>query len=102
MKKSEQLTINNEVLQAIEKFNSIQETVLNVNRLDYCNACIKETNSYYILQSYNTDIAFIDKATGVLYDVLRYVYGYTATSGKHISKFRRYYRHEKELTFRYV
>lgn len=60
-------------------------------RLRSCNAMVAETNRYYILQSYNTLVAFIDKTTDTLYDVLRYVYGYTATSAQHISKFEKDY-----------
>lgn len=42
---------------------------------------------YHVLRSYNTIVAFIDPRTATLYDVLRLVYGYTATSAQHISKF---------------
>lgn len=37
---------------------------------------------------------------GNLYDVLRLVYGYTATSAKHISKFRNQFSHVSEHTWR--
>ena len=107
MRKSEQIAINNECMEAMEKFNSTNEEIIKTERLDNCTAWIKETANYYILQSYNTNIAFIDKATNTLYDVLRYVYGYTATSAKHIAKFRRYNKidtwvYGKELTYRNV
>lgn len=100
MRKSEQMEINKQVLEALEKYNSTNEEITNCERLDSCTAWVKETENYYILQSYSTNIAFIDKATNTMYDVLRYVYGYTATSAKHISKFRRYA--SKELTYRSI
>lgn len=56
-------------------------------RLRSCSAAVYETPNYYCLRSYNTVVACIDKLTGACYDVLRHVYGYTATSSKHISKF---------------
>lgn len=61
------------------------------NRLRTCSAVVYETSHYYILKSYRTIIAVIDKASDTLYDVLRYVYGYTATSAQHISKFEKDY-----------
>lgn len=59
----------------------------NWKRLRTCKAVVVETENYYILQSYRTAVAVISKSTDTLYDVLRYVYGYTATSAQHISKF---------------
>lgn len=58
-------------------------------RLCSCSAWVWETSNFYVLQSYNTFIACIDKNTDICYDALRVVYGYTATSAKHISKFRK-------------
>ena len=60
-------------------------------RLRSCSASVFETEHYYILRSYSTVIAVIDKYTDTLYDVLRYVYGYSATSAQHISKFEKEY-----------
>lgn len=73
-------------------------------RLRSCSARVGETDSYYILQSYNTLVAIIDKNTDTLYDVLRYVYGYTSTSAQHIAKFRHDYGQGKwgcENEYRY-
>lgn len=75
------------------------------NRLRSCKAVVVETENYYILQSYRTTVAVIDKRTDTLYDVLRYVYGYTATSAQHISKFEKDYCRgkwncEMRLTYR--
>lgn len=63
----------------------------NCKRLRTCKAVVVETENYYILQSYRTTVAVIDKRIDTLYDVLRYVYGYTATSAQHISKFEKDY-----------
>ena len=60
-------------------------------RLRSCTAEVNHTNRFVILRSYNTLVAFIDKNTDTLYDVLRLVYGYTATSSKHIAKFNHDY-----------
>ena len=52
-----------------------------------CQAWVYETDNYYILRSYNTMVAVIDKKSDTLVDMLRGVYRYTATSARHISKF---------------
>ena len=57
-------------------------------RLRSCQATVIETRHFIALKSYYTIVAFIDKRTNTMYDVLRVVYGYTATSSQHISKFR--------------
>lgn len=60
-------------------------------RLRSCTAWVYESEHYYFLRSYNTMIAFIDKESDTLYDILRLVYGYTSTSAQHIAKFGRDY-----------
>ena len=60
-------------------------------RLLSCTAKVIITDKYYLLQSYSTIVAVIDRTTNTLYDVLRVVYGYTATSAQHIAKFNREY-----------
>lgn len=57
------------------------------HNLRSCQATVYETSGFYVLQSYRTYVACIDKFTGTLVDVLRTEYGYTATSAQHISKF---------------
>lgn len=83
---------------AMEEYNKIGGN--RGTQLRSCRAHVHETENYYILQSYNTMVACIDKRTKCGYDVLRYEYEYTATSAQHISKFlhdygaenyRRYY-----------
>ena len=56
-------------------------------RLRSCNARVYATPNYFILMSYWTTVAVINRNSGEAADVLRAVYGYTATSAQHISKF---------------
>ena len=56
-------------------------------RLRSCQAYVYSTDNYYILKSYDSFIAVIDKRTFAIADVLRHVYDYAATSAQHISKF---------------
>ena len=56
-------------------------------RLRTCTAWVYETENWYILRSYGTFVAVIEKLTDTLYDVLRVTYGYTSTSAQHIVKF---------------
>lgn len=67
--------------------NELKELPLRSERLRNCQAWVYETNDYYILKSYETIVAFIVKDGDILVDILRYVYGYSATSAQHISKF---------------
>lgn len=98
MKKSEQLAINEQVLTLVNDFNKTNNYTGNFKRLRSCSAEVApvidaETGEllYYVLRSYNTIVAAIDVRTDTLYDFLRYVYGYTATSAQHISKFSQDY-----------
>ncbi len=90
-RQAKQALINARCMQAIDRFNEVADYEgVTWERLDYCQAWIADIGEYKVLKSYNTLIALIYKPTGTMYDVLRYVYGYTATSAKHVSKFRRY------------
>ena len=91
MKKHEQELINNEIMNALDEYNADTSCGYNEKRLRNCTAWVYEKGKYYYLRSYGTIIAFIDKETDTLYDVLRYVYGYTSTSAQHISKFAKDY-----------
>ena len=87
MKKELKKIENEVVLQEIEKINAdMRNGIQFIRRLRTCNACVLASGNYYLLKSYNTIIAAVD-ADGNLYDFLRYVYGYTATSAQHIAKF---------------
>lgn len=89
MSKKEQLEVNMKVLEAFDRYNGeINGTFFhNAKRLRTCKAYVYETPSFYVLRSYNTVVAIIDKSTDTCYDFLRLVYGYSATSAMHISKF---------------
>ena len=69
-------------------------------KLRTCNAAVYESPTAYYLKSYNTMIAWIDKESSILYDALRFVYGYTATSAQHIAKFATDYHCASRYTYR--
>ena len=91
MKKLEQMAINAACISIWNLAMNEDENYCRVNdyctRLLSCQAWVYESENYYFLRSYNTIVAFIDKETKTCFDILRYVYGYTATSAQHISKF---------------
>ena len=71
-------------------------------RLRSCQAKVYESESFFILESYNTNfVAIIDKETKQCYDLLRYVYGYTSTSAQHVSKFWHDYGDNKIYRYTY-
>lgn len=102
MKKFEQLKTNYEVRLALRELGADGECIANKVRLKHCKAYIEETRHYYALISRNTMVAFIDKRTGICYDVLRLVYDYNVTSSRHIAKFREVYCAVNTLTYRFV
>ena len=101
MNKELQKIENDIVLQEIEKINAdLKNGVQYVSRLRTCNACVLASGNYYLLKSYNTIIAAID-SDGNVYDFLRYVHGYSATSAQHIAKFWNEYAYNgKRYTYR--
>lgn len=104
MKKQEIINENTITLDALRTFyeevsgNDIKDA--NFTRLRTCNAKVASVYGYTVLTSYNTVVAFIKD--GVLYDVLRYVYGYTSTSTQHIAKFANDYGAKERHTWREV
>lgn len=94
MRKQEQIRMNSVIekvwndalLEICNEYDSLEPV-----RLRSCKALVFETTHYYFLQSYATLVACIDKEQDTLVDVLRCVYGYTATSAQHISKFNQDY-----------
>ena len=102
MKKDEQIKINNEVLTALIKSEIYKDNSINKVRLNKCKAYVEETENYYLLFSYKTFVAFINKRENICYDILRLVYGYTSTSAHHIAKFRNAYGAVDTLTYRPV
>lgn len=91
MKRVEQMRINNECERVWDDMLSQFVLSEKPERLRTCKAAVFDTGNYYVLQSYATLVACIDKRTNTLYDMLRKVYGYTNTSAQHISKFSKYY-----------
>ena len=92
MNKNQQQAMNDYVLKNYDVFrDTIATEFLKWNRLRSCSAYVAETKDFFILKSYNTIVAFINKYSGQKFDFLRYVYGYTSTSAQHISKFFREY-----------
>lgn len=93
LSKKLQIEANNEVLLAIERYNEDLKdgTIAKGKRLSTCQAYVYETRRFYVLRSYNTVVAIIEKSTDTCYDFLRGVYGYTNTSAQHISKFDKDY-----------
>nr|DAO95187.1 MAG TPA: hypothetical protein [Caudoviricetes sp.] len=109
MSKKEQALINEKVIAMLVKYNEEvkQNGLHHGKRLFTCQAYVYETPSFYVLRSYNTVVAIIEKKTDTCYDFLRAVYGYTNTSAKHISKFdkdygRGMYGCTQRLTYREV
>lgn len=66
-------------------------------KLRYSAADVGYTKNFFVLRSYETNVAFIDRRSGICYDVLRAVYGYTATSAQHIRKFAEDYHAIKTI-----
>ena len=73
-----------------------------VTQLRSSRARVVELPNYFVLVSYNTAVAAINIHTGVLYDMLRKVYGYTATSAQHIAKFANDYNATDVMRWREV
>ena len=106
-KKAEQQLINDVVINAIDYYNNELTAGEYYHRVDTCQAWWKDiinpdTGEVVgtLLISYNMLVAFT--IGGVMYDFLRYVYGYTATSAKHIAKFRKFTSPTTVYTYRPV
>lgn len=102
MTRREQLIINDYCEREISKVSAELGKVLSVGRLHKCQAYVYETTSYYLLKSYSTFVAFIRKSDGECFDILRNVYGYSATSAQHIAKFKKDYHAVSTQTWREV
>ena len=91
MKREMQERINREVVSFLESYSRIPKRVVSETQLRSCKAfvrcCVNDLTGevYYELVSYSTAVAIIDGDRA--YDFLRLVYGYTATTAQHISKF---------------
>lgn len=102
MTRREQIIINNYCEREIPIVSAELGKVLSVRRLHKCQAYVYETASYYLLKSYATFVAFIRKSDGECFDILRNVYGYSATSAQHIAKFKNDYHAVSAQTWREV
>lgn len=103
-RKEMQIKVNREVMSDWKQVKEVWDTVpssAHVTRIDYCQCGYIIWGGYIFLVSYSTLVAYI-RGDGVLVDILRLVYGYTATSAKHIAKFRNKFHHVSELTYREV
>lgn len=96
MKKKEQIEVNVYIENIINDINALTrtlETPIKWRQLHRCSADIGIVNGTWILlKSYSTIVAAYNIYTDELFDFLRLVYGYTATSSQHIAKFRNYCR----------
>ena len=100
MKREAQTEINLKVLEIIGFLDAeLSEKYYTWTRLRSCSAHVAKTERFRVLMSYNTIVACIDMTTGIGYDFLRYVYGYTPTSAQHISKFMHDYAAQSRLTY---
>ena len=102
MTRQEKLIINDYCEREIPIVESELANVVSVKRLRTCSAYVYETDSYHILRSYSTFVAFIRKSDRECFDILRYVYGYTSTSAQHIAKFKNDYHAVSTQTWREV
>ena len=92
-RKENQERINKEAQEHLTLLRKeLTDISVRTERLRTCQAQVIFTPSYIVLKSYNTIVAFIERRTSVLYDVLRTEYEYTATSAQHIAKFRTDFR----------
>lgn len=102
MKKSVQVSINEIAIarwnEAIAEYNDAY-TKATISKLYSCSARVFETDNYYFLCSYNTIVACYNKNSIEFTDMLRYVYGFTATSSQHIAKFRNWVRDKEHLCY---
>lgn len=90
MLREQQIMHNEKCLAALKEIDAMQVegSFRSWQRLNYSQA--EFSSNWYgitVLRSYNTIVAMYDDETGIGYNFSRYVYGYTATTTQHISKF---------------
>lgn len=100
VQEAENFCVKENFNRAMSEFYSLG--YISQKRLRSCTAWVYETENYYLLKSYNTFIASVNKEDGKLFDALRMVYGFTSTSAQHVSKFWHDYRYGEKFTFRYI
>lgn len=94
MKKKDQIEVNVYVENTINDINALLRTSSPPAwyRLHHCSAEWTQVGEWMLLRSYCTIVAAYNTETDELFDFLRLVYGYTATSAQHIAKFREFSR----------
>ena len=105
MRKAEQEKENVRVIEAWDSFVSVVKDADDIGhapamRFRSCNAYVSCIGKWLVLTSFSTIVAILDSETRSLYDVLRYRYGYTATSAQHIAKFAHDYEVNERHTWR--
>ena len=105
----EKVNRNNYSVTVIREFvNNIESSIhINSRPLRYCTASVfdvyeGEAVRYTVLRSYSTIVAYYDHDSKVFCDILRAVYGYTATSAQHIAKFKNDLRYHIARDIRYM
>ena len=95
MKKKEKIEIQKQI--NLECQQAFQRALKKINwheiisyPLFSCHAKVLEIDKFFILESYQTLISVYEKESHTLYDCLRDVYGYTATSNQHFRKFEKW------------
>ena len=66
--------------------NTVDKPLYSFN-LSNCQAKVYHSEKYLVLKSYDTIVAIYDIESQTEYDFLKLVYGYSATSVRHISRF---------------
>ena len=96
MKKNEQIEVNTYVENIVNDINALMRTTETPIMWRQLYSCSADTGivkgNWILLKSYSTIIAAYNADTDELFDFLRLVYCYTATSAQHIAKFRNYCR----------
>ena len=88
--RKEERTANNQ--EALRKWEECIKEFIRISpnspaRLRVCDALVYYTENFIYLKSYDTFVACIDKRTNTLYDMHRYMSGYTIRHSQHIGKF---------------
>lgn len=109
MKRVDQYKLNCDAIYEFkESMKEVRTTDGYCRKLRSCKVYVYETENYYILCSYQTYVACINKNTKICYDVLRREYNdadnkhYSKTSIQHIAKFKADYHAEKTVIWRQI
>lgn len=100
----DQMVENEKVNSILKELDNMPYTIIAghraMTRLNTCQAWTYEAGYLIVLVSYKTEVACIDIRTGICYDYLRKVYGYTSSSAQHIAKFMKKFGATKKVTYR--